>query len=92
MLFPSQWLQPLGLRGHEEGTVSQGTRSTSPADEGPSSVSAGAARLSGVVCCSRSGMGVGVGVGEQSPVPSELGWAPRCRAGTDTIAGIWHLT
>lgn len=80
MRFPSQCLQPLGLMGDEAGTVSRGTWSMYPADEGPNLGSVGAARLSGMVHCSHSGMGAGVGVGGESPTPSELGWAPRCWA------------
>lgn len=43
--------------------------------EGPSLGSVGAARLSGAVHCSCSGMGGGVGMGGESPAPSELDWA-----------------
>lgn len=68
MLFPSQCPQPPGLMGDKEGTVSQGTRSTSPADEGPSLVLVGAASplWRGALLPHWDGVGVG------GTVPSPL--------------------
>lgn len=59
----------------------------SPADEGPSLGLVGAARLSGVVHCSHSGMGAGVGGWGESPQPP-LSLAGHC--GDRQPCWHWH--